>query len=211
MDDGLGTLNRLTDDLVLKAAKQEIQTGIRISLNWPLDAQSKPLFGRQGFHKTIYHRAPRIVNDDVWTFNTQSSSQWDGLRHFAYQKEQKFNNGVSMEDIHGEHKSDVNGIHAWAEKGIVGRGVLLGFDAWRHAKNIPYEPFRTGSITLKQLKAVAAAQGTDIKFGDVLLIRSAPKGYVRTFGGLSEAEIEVNAREKPPLLSGEEQSEDVLE
>ena len=29
MDDGLGTLNRLTDDLVLKAAKQEIQTGIR--------------------------------------------------------------------------------------------------------------------------------------------------------------------------------------
>lgn len=48
----------------------------------------------------------------------------------------------------------------------------MGFDAWRHANNIPYEPFRTGSITLKQLKAVAAAQGTDIKFGDVLLIRS---------------------------------------
>ena len=29
MDDELGTLNRLTDDLVLIAAKQEIQTGIR--------------------------------------------------------------------------------------------------------------------------------------------------------------------------------------
>lgn len=43
---------------------------------------------------------PRIVNDDVWTFNTQVSSQWDGLRHFAYQKEEKFYNGVTLENIH---------------------------------------------------------------------------------------------------------------
>ena len=49
----------------------------RISLNWPLDAQSKPSFGRQAFHKNIYQKAPRIVNDDVWTLNTQSSSQCD--------------------------------------------------------------------------------------------------------------------------------------
>lgn len=48
---------------------------LRISLNWPLDAQSKPGFGRQVFHKNVYQKAPRIVNDDVWTFNTQSSSQ----------------------------------------------------------------------------------------------------------------------------------------
>ena len=47
----------------------------RISLNWPLDAQSKPGFGRQVLHKNVYQKAPRIVNDDVWTFNTQSSSQ----------------------------------------------------------------------------------------------------------------------------------------
>ncbi|MCJ1297817.1 hypothetical protein MMC08_000605, partial [Hypocenomyce scalaris] len=110
-DDELGTLNRLTDEVVLKAAKEEIQTGIRVSLNWPLDAQSKPFFGRQAFHNNVYRKAPRVVNDDVWTFNTQSSSQWDGLRHFAYQEEQKFYNGVTMEDIHGEHKTNVNGIH----------------------------------------------------------------------------------------------------
>ncbi len=34
----------------------------------------------------------------------------DGLRHFAYQKEQKFYNGVTLDDIHGEHKTNVNGI-----------------------------------------------------------------------------------------------------
>lgn len=34
----------------------------------------------------------------------------DGLRHFAYQKEQKFYNGVSLEDIYGSTKKNVNGI-----------------------------------------------------------------------------------------------------
>jgi hypothetical protein len=35
-----------------------------------------------------------------------------------------------------------------------------------------YEPFKTGSIKLKDLKAVAESQGTEIKFGDILIIRS---------------------------------------
>jgi hypothetical protein len=74
-DDQLGFLNRLTDDIVLEAAK-EIRTGARVSLNLPLDALGDaPLFGRQAFRKDVYQKAPRIVNDDVWTFNTQSSSQ----------------------------------------------------------------------------------------------------------------------------------------
>ena len=75
-DDELGTLNRLTPDIVTAASK-EIQTGIRIGLDWPLDAQGDvPFFGRQAFHKEVYQKPPRIVNDDVWTFNTQSSTQW---------------------------------------------------------------------------------------------------------------------------------------
>jgi hypothetical protein len=61
-----------------------------------------------------------------------------------------------------------------AEQGIVGRGVLLDFHSWRLAQDppIPYEPFKTGSIPLKYLKAVAEEQGTEIKFGDILIIRS---------------------------------------
>lgn len=61
---------------------------------------------------------------------------------------------------------------AWSEKGIVGRGILLDFHAWRVANDIPYEPFKTGSIPLKYLKATAEAQGLEIKFGDILIIRS---------------------------------------
>lgn len=48
----------------------------------------------------------------------------------------------------------------------------MDFDTWRRANNVPYEPFQTGSISLNQLKEVATGQGTEIKFGDILLIRS---------------------------------------
>jgi chitinase len=58
----------------------------------------------------IIDKSPLTVNDDVvsndpnshddavligfWiSFNTQGSSQWDSLRHFAYQKEKTFYNG----------------------------------------------------------------------------------------------------------------------
>jgi hypothetical protein len=39
-----------------------------------------------------------------------NKSKGDGLRHFAYQKEEKFYNGVTLDDIHGENKTNVNGI-----------------------------------------------------------------------------------------------------
>ncbi len=61
-----------------------------------------------------------------------------------------------------------------AEHGIVGRGILLDFHSWRLAQDPPilYDAFKPGSIPLKYLKAVAESQGTGIKFGDILIIRS---------------------------------------
>ncbi|KAF2814989.1 uncharacterized protein BDZ99DRAFT_408572 [Mytilinidion resinicola] len=207
-DDQLGFLNRLTDEVVLEAAK-EIKTGKRISLNWPLDAQKDiPFFGRQTFHKHVYAKPPRTVNDDTWSFNTQSSSQWDGLRHFAYQKEAEFYNGVTMSDIHEHSASNINGIHAWSEHGIVGRGVLLDYHAWRTANNIPYEPFQAGTIPLAHLKAVAEAQRVSFKFGDILIIRS---GYMVAHDAKRRVELQSLAKIVPPTFSGVEQSEEVLE
>ena len=90
----------------------------------------------------------------------------------------------------------------------MGRGVLLDFHSWRLANNIHYNPFKTGSITLEQLKAVAEEQGTQIKFGDILIIRS---GYVNAFNRLSRDTAEAYASAVPPALSGVEQSEAMLE
>jgi hypothetical protein len=216
-NDEKGTLNLLTDDIVKRAAQEEIQTGKRISLNWAVNASRKdecpPFFARQAFHHEIYMKQPpRLVVDDTWSFNSQASSQWDGLRHFGYQKERLFYNGTTEEQIVGAHACDVLGIHNMAEQGIVGRGVLLDFHQWRVAtKSAPeYNPFETGSITLDQLKAVADFQGVgEIRRGDILLVRS---GWFAAFDEL-DAEMKkfYALRTGPPRLSGLEQSEEILE
>ncbi|KAI4834482.1 hypothetical protein E4T45_10038 [Aureobasidium sp. EXF-8846] len=202
-DDELGFLNRLTDELVKEAAK-EIHFGTRISLNWPMDAQNDiPFFGRQVFHKHVYQKPPRVVNDDVWTFNTQR----DGLRHFAYQKEAKFYNGVTLDDIHSEN-STINGIGAWSEKGIIGRGILLDYEAWREEHGHPLkDAFKTGAITLSELKAVAEWEGVEMKFGDILIIRS---GYMVQYYKSSHDDLKALSKILPPTFLGVEQSEEVL-
>lgn len=81
-DNNLGMLNLLTPEVV-QAAAREIKEGTRFGLDWKLNALGQPSFGRQPFHQKIVNKAPRTVNDDVLTFNTQGSTQWDGFRHFG--------------------------------------------------------------------------------------------------------------------------------
>ncbi|RKU42089.1 hypothetical protein DL546_005528 [Coniochaeta pulveracea] len=217
--DELGTLNRLTDERVAAAAKEEIKTGVRISLNWPLNAQSNgSFFARRLFHQDLFPKPPRTVNDDVWTFNTQVSSQWDGLRHFGYQKEKVFYNGVTQDQIHG-HDADgkrttINGIQAWADKGIVGRGVLVDFHSWRlkqvekgRSEYEAFEAFATTPISLGDLQACLRDQGTEVRFGDILLIRS---GWMVAKGEKSEEELKELQKEPPHRFCGVEQSEEML-
>ena len=159
----------------------------RISLDWPLSAQSVPFFGRQPFQHHIFNKHPRCVNDDVWTFNTQSSSQWDGLRHFAYQSERQFYNGRRLGDFglgeegaesdraSGEEGRNVLGIQAMGQKGIVGRGILVDWGGYRAATKPDYDPEAFTDKTqlgLDELQKVLRWQETEVQFGDILLIRS---------------------------------------
>jgi hypothetical protein len=81
-NDQLGTLNLLTPETVAAAAA-EIKDGIRIALDWPLDKPSFPTFERERFKHRLIPKPPMIMNDDEITINTQSSTQWDGFRHFG--------------------------------------------------------------------------------------------------------------------------------
>lgn len=81
-NDELGMLNLLTPEIVREAAA-EIRQGVRFALDWPLDLPVVPTGGRKPFsHAIEHHEAPTIMNDDVVHFNTQSSTQWDGFRHY---------------------------------------------------------------------------------------------------------------------------------
>ncbi|KAI1104284.1 hypothetical protein F4804DRAFT_200322 [Jackrogersella minutella] len=215
-NDELGTLNRLTDERVAAAAKSEIKTGHRVSLNWPLDVQPEPsFFQRQVFHQQLIRKDPRVINDDVWTFNSQVSTQWDGLRHFAYQREQKFYNGVTQDDIHcvgaDGKKSTVNGIHAWTDQGIVGRGILIDYHSWRAAQPPstlqPYDSFEALSIPLSDLQACLAAQGTAVRFGDILFIRS---GFMASHARKPSSFISAHKAVVPHHFGGVERSPAML-
>lgn len=86
--------------------------------------------------------------DDVLTFNTQMSTQYDGLRHFAYSDGgnvstyRYYNDLISnYDDVIGHNYSSVLGIQQAADKGIVARGVLLDYKAWMDSKNESFDPF----------------------------------------------------------------------
>ncbi|KAJ5606539.1 hypothetical protein N7510_009320 [Penicillium lagena] len=68
--DQLGTLNLLTPERVVEAAK-EIRSGVRISLDWPLSMPSYPSFNRSPFKQELVLRNPNCVYDDILTFNSQ--------------------------------------------------------------------------------------------------------------------------------------------
>lgn len=76
-------------------------------------------------------------------------------------------------------------MHHWAEHGIAGRGVLLDYRGYAEAKGIQYDPFDYYPISFEELYHCGkhqgidirpAAQGGDIKIGDMLFVRA---GWVR--------------------------------
>lgn len=188
----------------------------------------QPLFGRQVFSKEVYQKKPRIVHDDTWHFNTQSASQWDGLRHFGYQKAQRFYNDTTVEDIAGttsrsKSRPNILGIQNMERKGIVGRGILIDFARWRESQlNNPdsefdveerqqiqsFQSFKRCPIKLNWLHAALKAQNnTTPRFGDILIVRT---GFHPAYHQLSSSDVTDLQNQVPHELGGLEQSEDLL-
>ncbi|KAK9452013.1 uncharacterized protein V1518DRAFT_410140 [Limtongia smithiae] len=189
----LGMLIRLTPENTIEAAKS-ITHGIRISLDLAMDQPKFPYFQRAIFHQEINSKAPRTVNDDILTFNTQSSTQWDGFRHYGYQEEKVFFNGVTQEQV---HNTLTHGIDVWAENGgIVGRGVLLDYGAWAQSQGLSLDMFSSTKIPLSDILKVAEAQHVTFKPGDILFIRS---GYTKALTGLTTAEAEELSKRPLPI------------
>ncbi|QKX59316.1 uncharacterized protein TRUGW13939_06448 [Talaromyces rugulosus] len=183
-ESSLGSLNYLTDELVQRAIKEEVKTGERVGLNLPLDLFNPPLLGRARFEQKVIDKNPLVVNDDVITFNTQGSSQWDSLRHFAYQKDKKFYNGTTQADIHASARTAINGLQSWSARGLAGRGVLIDYASYAKRHGIDVHHFSGHAITLENVLNVIKEQGVDLLPGDVLFLRT---GYVAAYKELDKA------------------------
>jgi len=121
-----------------------------------------------------------------------------------------------MDMIHAEG-STVNGMQgrsirsrltiAWAERGIVGRGILVDYYSWAQ-NHAPYDPLTDYSIPLSNLKSCIDEQNLELRAGDILFVRS---GFVSTYSELDVPSRESIASVDPPRFAGVEQSEAVLE
>ncbi|KZP01016.1 hypothetical protein CALVIDRAFT_220892 [Calocera viscosa TUFC12733] len=186
--DQLGALNLLTPANTLQAI-QEVRTGKRVQLDWSMDKPRWPSFGRIQFgHKVLFK--PQSAQDEVH-FNTQSSTQWDGFKHIAHADETQrvFYQGLPMDDVIEEKDTLKNGIHHWVEAGgIAGRGVLLDWYRW-HTLTRPGvahpSPVTSYGIPVSELDAVAAFQGTSLRTGDILIVRS---GFTKWYNGTTDEE-----------------------
>lgn len=192
--DELGRLNLLTSKRIAKTTQESVKTGEVVSLGLPLNIPGPSFFGR----KPLKHKIKSIGNgafDDEIAINTQSSTQWDGFRHFAHPQAGCHYNGVASDDIMGDldevgdeevapQRSRRLGIDAWAKKGIVGRGVFLDvFDCMQKKK--PYDPFTTHNITVEDLQACAGVQNIEFQTGDILLIRT---GWLHKYNSLTSTQ-----------------------
>jgi hypothetical protein len=77
-----------------------------------------------------------IAWDDIWRFNPQASSQWDGFRHFSYDMgdgTRKWYGGTSSDEI-SKMESDRIGIGHWAQEGIAARGFLIDYVSYAEKK-----------------------------------------------------------------------------
>ena len=200
-DDQIGTLNLLTSERVAAAARL-VQTGQVFAMNWKLELPHPPLFGRQVLQHTI-NRRRHNVHDDVYdNFNTQSSSQWDGLTHYGH-RTHGFYNGVTEADVTGKAGTR-NGIEHWARRGIAGRGVLLDFPRFAAHHGLAFAPGERYAITAEQLQAVADWQGVQFQSGDILLVRT---GWVGWYESLNEEQRAALAQPGALAVAGLEQSE----
>jgi kynurenine formamidase len=210
-DDQIGTLNLLTNERTLGAVA-EVRRGAVFNLNLPIDEPWRPPGSRRGnpghYMQWVGMTEPALEGKDVLSVTEdlvqgrddyisplwlQGSTQWDGVAHIRHPEFGNYN-GVPDSAIHGGEGAKL-GLDNWAERCVVGRGVLADVKGYCEYAERPFEPASNYAITVRDLQETLDYQQVRIEAGDVLLVhtgwmhhyRNASENYKRsayTPGGL---------------------------
>ena len=203
--DQLGTLNHLTAERVAFGA-QCVRRGDVISMAVPFDSDG-PQRGGWGRFNPI-HLMMRDGNDavtgttvrdfyggfdgyvrgtdDLLILPLQAGTQWDALSHMVF--EGKIYNGYEATEVSslGALKNDI----AQAREKLIGRGVLLDIARWKN------KPWLDGgeAISGDDLEDCAAAEGVEVRPGDIVLVRTGQMGQVKAEGDWGDYAAGYSAR-----------------
>lgn len=176
-DDEVGSLNYLTPEKIVAASKL-IKTGKVFTLQCPLTQDwNEPLWpGRSPSIRYnvkdasgyLVGRKPAVGGyksaDDWIALFTHGTTHMDSLVH-TWHGNQVWNGYDEKVTIGAVSKA---GIYNIAERGVVGRGVLLDIARFKGVEYLkPGEP-----ITLDDFKACAKKQGVNFQTGDVVIFRT---------------------------------------
>ena len=176
-DDERGSLNLLTPERVL-AATRACTTGKVYSLSLPIQREGVPIFDYRGAPQRLtltsasdgdrmseYGAAPGVgANEDVLVLASHSITHMDALSHVF--TDEGIYNGFPRDEftaIGGAPHCDIRATGTFA-----GRGVLLDLPAHQGVDWL--EPGQV--VDRAQLDACADAQGTEVRPGDILLVRT---------------------------------------
>lgn len=188
--DPRGTLNRIDAAAALRG-RDACRTGEAFSPNLPIDAIAPPLFGRPPLRHEVLTGGNNAKNDLISDWNTQSSTQWDGLGHVTSLGRGSYNE-LTPEEL---------GVGGWGP--IFTRAVLV--DVARHRAELgrPIDPAGREAIELDDLRAAVDATGVALERGDVLLVRTGWCGWYRGLG--QDAAAALAADLQAPGLSAREE------
>lgn len=196
-DDQLGTINLLTPATVVEAAGS-IRSGATFALNLPIDIPNPPLFGRGKHNHVIKQYASYILDDYLENFYPQASSQWDALCHVKHPQHGGYN-GISDSEITGYGGTKL-GIDNLARRGIAGRGVLADLGRYHERRGRTLDFMTNEMIALEDLWETLREQKTELRAGDVLLVRI---GWTKAYLAMSPEQKEaLAARTKSPGIEG---------
>jgi kynurenine formamidase len=177
-----GTPSFITQDAVL-TARNCIRTGTVFGLDYPADAFDPGMsLRRRAPRHTIYSSHPAHRDDYLDGYYLQGSTQIDGLRH-RRADDAGFYNGTPDDRIR-EGSPDL-GIQEWAEKPIVGRGVLVDLHRHRSRQGAPIDHAAGEAFGLEMIEKALEAQSVNILPGDILLLHT---GWCEWFLALSQQE-----------------------
>jgi kynurenine formamidase len=179
----IGTLNFIDPRHILEAAKL-VTRGTVLPLNLDLWSPAPTLFHRGPPTCTeLILNAGESVDDYLDNFYPHASTHWDALRHYA-DVDHGFYNGVTLDAVTADGSS-LLAIHHWAERGIVGRGVLLDVPRALSRSGTVFDPLGFFPITPAVIASVASEQQVGLRAGDILLIRT---GWLEAYSSLTDSD-----------------------
>jgi kynurenine formamidase len=175
VEDEIGTLNLITPEVV-RAAAATVRTGRRFALALPLQqygvqtgliqGRVNPLHTMVALNWEMFGPGAIATSDDVVTMGLQAGTHWDGLGHVSHGG--RIYNNRPAASITPHEGATHSGVEKAAAAGLVSRGVLLDVARALGTDRLPGNHV----VTPEDLEAAQELAGTEVRSGDVVLVRT---------------------------------------